>query len=130
MIAICFSGLDDCDVTRALDEHSSPPKNKKICFNESGFFISNMNIARTSMYHVVLLIGIYWPNTEFLSCNITGFDSQIGEGVPMHIIRPGLGQKVYPLVNPALVSLQSRTNVQQLNKLYHYDISNGDMISI
>ena len=32
MIAICFSGLDDCDVTKALDEHFSPPKNKKNVF--------------------------------------------------------------------------------------------------
>ena len=95
-----------------------------------GFIISKINIARTSLYHAVLLIGIYWPNTGFLSCIITGFDSQIGEGEPIHIIWPAPGQKVYPLVNPALVSLYSTTNVQQPNKLYHYDISNGDMISI
>ena len=76
---------------KALDEQSSPPKNKKICFYESGFLISNMNIAQTLMYHIVLLIGIYWPNTGFLSYDITGFDSQMGESVPIHIIWAGLG---------------------------------------
>ena len=78
-------------MNKASNEQSSPPKNKKICFYESGFLISNMNIAQTLIHHIVLLIGIYWPNTGFLSYDITGFDSQMGESVPIHIIWAGLG---------------------------------------
>ena len=55
MMAVCFSALDDCDVTNASDEQSSPPKKQ----NYAGLIIGDQSTMAWSLcIHLKLTLPV------------------------------------------------------------------------